>query len=277
MSGERAFRFGVVVGRPASGEEWLRTARHVEALVYGALLLPDTTFTPSPFPALAAAAAVTTTLHVGSWVLAAPFRSPAAVVRETSALQLLSGDRFELGIGTGRPDAAREAALLGQPWGSAADRITRLVDVVAAVREQVSPAPPVVVAGAGPRVLAAPHGAETVALALPPTATLDDVARGADLARSGGRDPELALQLSGVGGQLVAHLARQGLTQADLRDAVAVLPADADAMAEALLHLRSRIGISYFTVAAEHAEFFAPVARALAGRDGGGTGVASGP
>jgi alkanesulfonate monooxygenase SsuD/methylene tetrahydromethanopterin reductase-like flavin-dependent oxidoreductase (luciferase family) len=277
MSGERPFRFGVVVGRPASGGEWSRTARDVEALGYSALLLPDTTYTPSPFPALAAAAAVTTTLHVGSWVLAAPFRSPAAVVRETSALQLLSGGRFELGIGTGRPDAAREAELLGEVWGSAADRIARLVDVVAAVREHVAPAPPVVVAGAGPRVLAAPHGAETVALALPPTATLDDVARGADLARSAGRDPELALQLSGVGGRLVAHLARQGLTPADLRDAAAVLPGDANAMTEALLRLRARTGISYFTVAAEHAEFFAPVARDLADRRDEGAGGVSSP
>jgi alkanesulfonate monooxygenase SsuD/methylene tetrahydromethanopterin reductase-like flavin-dependent oxidoreductase (luciferase family) len=264
MSGERPFRFGVVVGRPASGKEWSATARQVEALGYAALLLPDTTFTPSPFPALAAAAAVTSTVHVGSWVLAAPFRSPAAVVRETSALQLLSGGRFELGIGTGRPDAAREAELLGEVWGSAADRLDRLVEVVAAVREQVSPAPRVVVAGSGPRVLAAPHGAETVALALAPTATLDDVARAADLARPAGRDPELALQLSGVGGRLVGHLARQGLAPGDLSDAAAVLPGDADGMAEALLRLRTRTGISYLTVAAEHAELFAPVAAALA-------------
>ena len=92
-----------------------------------------------------------------------------------------------------------------------------------------------------------------------------------------GRDPELALQLSGVGGRLVAHLARQGLTQADLRDAAAVLPGDADAMAEALLRLRARTGISYFTVAAEHAEFFAPVAGDLADRHGDGTGGVSGP
>jgi|1185.fasta_scaffold28101_2 alkanesulfonate monooxygenase SsuD/methylene tetrahydromethanopterin reductase-like flavin-dependent oxidoreductase (luciferase family) len=277
MSGERTFRFGVVVGRPASGEEWSGTARHVEALGYAALLLPDTTYTPSPFPALAAAAAVTTTLHVGPWVLAAPFRSPAVVVRETSALQLLSGGRFELGIGTGRPDAAREAELLGEAWGSAADRIARLVDVVAAVREQASPVPPVVVAGAGPRVLAAPHEADSVALALPPTATLDDVARGADLARSAGRDPELALQLSGVGGRLVGHLARQGLAAGDLADAAAVLSGDADGMAEALLRLRARTGISYLTVAAEHAEAFAPVARVLAGRYGDSTRGVSGP
>src|SRR5437763_5113081 len=159
MSAPRPFRFGVVAGRPASGADWLSTARNVEALGYDTLLLPDTRYTPSPFPALAAAAAATSMLRVGSWVLAAPFRAPAAVVRETAALQLLSGGRFELGIGTGRPDAAREAALLGEAWGSAADRIARLVDVVTAVREQVSPVPPVVVAGAGPRVLAAPPAA----------------------------------------------------------------------------------------------------------------------
>src|SRR4051812_6396812 len=157
MTAPPAFRFGVVAGRPASGEDWLATARRVETLGYDTLLLPDTIHTPSPFPALAAAAAATSTLRVGPWVLAAPFRAPAVVVRETAALQLLSGGRFELGIGTGRPDAAAEAQLLGEAWGSAADRIARLVDVVAAVREQASPVPPVVVAGAGPRVLAAPH------------------------------------------------------------------------------------------------------------------------
>lgn len=264
MSEQRRFRSGVVAGRPASGQEWLATARRVEELGYATLLLPDTTFTPSPFPALAAATAVTTSLRVGSWVLASPFRTPAVVVRETAALQLLSGHRFELGIGTGRPDAAREAEQLGQPWGTGGERIARLVDVVTAVRTQVVPAPPVVVAGSGPRVLAAAHDADTVALALPPTATTDDVARAADLARARTRDPELALQLSGVGGRLVGHLARQGLAPGDLHHAAAVLDGDTDAMAEALVRLRDRTGVSYLTIAAEHAELFAPVAAALA-------------
>ena len=92
-----------MAGPAASGAAWLERARAVEAAGYDLLLLPDTRFTPSPFPALAAAAAVTTRLLVAPWVLAAPLRSPAVVVREAAALQLLSGGRFELAIGTGRP------------------------------------------------------------------------------------------------------------------------------------------------------------------------------
>jgi alkanesulfonate monooxygenase SsuD/methylene tetrahydromethanopterin reductase-like flavin-dependent oxidoreductase (luciferase family) len=266
MTSERSFRFGVVAGRPSSGAEWLATARSIESLGYATMLLPDTTFTPSPFPALAAAAAATSTLGLGTWVLAAPFRTAAVVAREAAALQLVSAGRFELGIGTGRPDAAREAELFGQPWGSAGDRLRRLVETVTTVREQVRPVPRIAVAAVGPKVLTATHDADTVALALPPTATLDDVARVADLARSGSRQPELAMQLSAVGGRLVSHLARQGLAPDALRDAAGVLTGDPDDMATALLELRARTGVSYITVAAEHSDLFAPVMELVTAR-----------
>lgn len=263
MTSERPFRFGVVAGWAQSGAAWLSTARTVESLGYQALLLPDTTRTPSPFPALAAAAAVTSTLTLGTWVLAAPLRTPAAVVRETATLQLLSAGRFELGIGIGRPDAADEARQLGRSWGTGRDRLRALVDTVAAVREHVDPAPRILVAAAGPRALTAEHQADTIALALAPTATVREVAQVADLARSGEREPELALQLSGVAGRLITHLTRQVHTPQSLGDAAGVLTGDTDAMAQALVDLRSRTGVSYITVAAEQAEPFSPVVRAL--------------
>jgi len=259
----RPFRFGVVAGPAASGAAWLAGAREVEAAGYDLLLLPDTRFTPSPFPALAAAAAVTTRLLVAPWVLAAPLRSAAVVVREAAALQLLSGGRFELGIGTGRPDAATEAAALGMPWGSGRDRRGLLVATVEAVRTEVTPPPPVTIAASGPLALRAAAIADTVALALPPTARLDDVLRAIETVRREGADPAFALQLSGVGGRLVPHLERQGLTVEDLRDAPAVLRGDADAMAEALQTLRERTGVSVFPVSATQAEAFAPVMAAL--------------
>ena len=109
--------FGLVLTPTGTGRNGSKQVRDVEQQGWTSLLIPDTLWTPSPFPALAAAAAVTTTLRLRTWVLAAPLRSPAAVVREASALQLLSDGRFELGIGTGRPDAEREAGLLGVPWG----------------------------------------------------------------------------------------------------------------------------------------------------------------
>lgn len=267
MSRARPFRFAVVAGAARSSTEWFDLARETEAAGYDALLLPDTRFTPAPFAALAAAGAVTRVLHVGTWVLAAPLHIPQAVAREAATLQLLTDGRFELGVGTGRPAAAAEAELLGLPWGTGADRIRRALDIIDAVREAVAPSPRILVAGSGPTILAtAGRVADTVALALLPTATVDDVARAADTARSAG-DPEIALQLSGVGGRLVPHLARQGFVADDLREAAGVLPGDAAAMADGLDDLRRRTGVSYVTVAPELAHAFAPVIPLLRERD----------
>lgn len=257
------FRFGVVEGPQRSGTAWLDRARQIEADGYDLLLLPDTRSTPSPFPALAAAAAVTSRLTVAPWVLAAPLRTPAAVVREAAALQLVSGGRFELGIGTGRPDAEPEALALGRPWGTGEERRRLLTATVEAVRAEVDPVPRVVVAASGPRALKAAAIADTVALALPPTAVLDDVLRAVEIVRAEGADPAFALQLSGVGGRLVPYLERQGMRADDLRDAVGVLRGDADAMAERLRTLSERTGITAFPVSSTQAEAFAPVVAAL--------------
>lgn len=259
MTSTRPFRFGVVAGSARSGAEWLDLARTTEAAGYETLLLPDTRFTPAPFAALAAAGAVTRTLSVGTWVLAAPLHHPVATVRETATLQLLTDGRFELGLGTGRPAAAAEAEQLGLAWGTWAERIRRVLEIIEAVRAEVRPQPGVLVAGGGPTILAAAgRVADTIALALPPAATVDEVARAADRARSGG-DPELALQLSAVGGRLVSHLVRQGLTIEDGAEAAGVLVGDAAGMADRLTELRRRTGVSYITVAAELASAFAPV------------------
>ena len=218
--------------------------------------MPDTSFTPSPFPALAAAAAVTTDLRLAPWVLAAPLRTPGVVARETSALQLLSAGRFELGIGTGRPDAAAEAERLGMPWGSAAERLAVLLQTVEAVRgldARVS----VLVAAGGPKGLAAAGGvADTVALALSPTSPVDAVRTAADRARAQG-DPEIGLSISGVGGRPVGYLAR---TPAEaLAEAASVLRGDPAAMAEQLGVLGDDAGVTFFAVSEEQADEFAPV------------------
>jgi alkanesulfonate monooxygenase SsuD/methylene tetrahydromethanopterin reductase-like flavin-dependent oxidoreductase (luciferase family) len=266
-------RFGVVAGPPASGAGWGATARRIEDLGYDLLLVPDTAFTPSPFPALAAAAAVTTRLRMGTWVLASPLRTPGAVVRESSALQQLSDGRFELGVGTGRPDAEADARRLGVAWGSGAARLAQLVAVVAAVRESLDPAPPITVAAAGPRGLeAASRIADTVALAVAPTATVAEVGAAGERARQHG-NPALALQLAGVGGRWVRWLARSAPPS---EDAAAFLRGDAAAMAEQLVVLSAATGVTTFPVAEEHAASFAPVlallrsaAAATAARNGG--------
>src|SRR3954468_5610461 len=101
-------RFGVVATPRGDAAAWSAEVRAFEAAGWDAVLVPDTLWTPSPFPTLAAAAVATTTLRMRTWVVAAPLRTPGALVREVAALQLLSAGRFELGIGPGRPDAKEE-------------------------------------------------------------------------------------------------------------------------------------------------------------------------
>lgn len=55
----------------------------------------------APLVALMAAAEVTERLRVGTLVLAIDFRQPVILAKEVATLDLLSGGRFELGIGAG--------------------------------------------------------------------------------------------------------------------------------------------------------------------------------
>jgi alkanesulfonate monooxygenase SsuD/methylene tetrahydromethanopterin reductase-like flavin-dependent oxidoreductase (luciferase family) len=101
------FRFGVLGERIRSCDGLLAQARRAEALSYATLLLRDH-FVPEPFGdqlapmvALAAAAGATRTLQVGTLVLDNDWRHPVLLAKEAATLDLLSGGRFELGIGAG--------------------------------------------------------------------------------------------------------------------------------------------------------------------------------
>ncbi len=79
----KPFRFGVVVGNAPSADAWVARARRIEELGYATLLMPDRLVGPilSPLPALSVAAAVTTRLRVGTFVLAAGLRNPVVLAR----------------------------------------------------------------------------------------------------------------------------------------------------------------------------------------------------
>lgn len=252
-----------VVEAPRMGTAWPDRVTRFEDWGFHAVLTPDTLWTPSPFPVLAAAASVTTRLRLRTWVAAAPLRTPAALVREVGALQSLSGGRFDLGIGVGRPDAEGEARRLTMPWGTVGERIAQVEESVGAVREGVDPAPEIVVSAAGRRMLAAAgRAADRVALALGPTTTADELARTVGLARElCGPTMPFTLSVVGIGDLMPAWLGRDGLTPGGIRDGggIGVLDADPDRAAEALLTYEDRHGIDEVTVPGELAEAFAPV------------------
>src|SRR5712691_12485578 len=123
-------RFGVVSESVRPGGAWLDYAGQVEGDGVSALLIRDHFSAGAfgqqlaPFSALAAAAAVTTDLHVGTLVLANDFRHPAIVAHEAASLHHLSGGRFELGIGAGWYQPEYRAA--GIRFDAAGQRIDRL-------------------------------------------------------------------------------------------------------------------------------------------------------
>ncbi|MFK4835583.1 LLM class flavin-dependent oxidoreductase [Microbacterium sp. ZW T2_14] len=268
------FRFGVVSGAHGDARVWSERARRLEGSGYSALLVPDTLFTPSPFLALAVAAAATASLHVGTWVLAAPLRSPQATVREARTLVELSGGRFELGLGAGRPQAERDAAALGVAWGSGRERVDQVEATMAALRDAFGDELPVILAAGGDRMtrLAGRH-ADTVALPLPPHADLPAVEAAAARVRTAtpaDRPPiELSLQVAGIGDAVPDWLRRSaGLTPDSLQEAGAVgyLSGDVTRDVEALVALRDTTGVSFLTVPDELAEQVTPLVQALAGR-----------
>jgi alkanesulfonate monooxygenase SsuD/methylene tetrahydromethanopterin reductase-like flavin-dependent oxidoreductase (luciferase family) len=270
------FRFGVVAAPRGTAEEWLATARRTADRGYSTLLSPDGASLHSPFVALAVAAAAVPDLRVGSFVLAAPLRAPRLAAWEGHSLSVLSGGRFDFGIGTGRPDARAEAEALGRPWGTGADRLAAVRDSIAALRALDGERwhTPVMVAAGGPRALElAATEADVVALAAPPTSPREAVvALVADLrSRAGDRAGaiELALNLFVVGDEVQPWMRRiPGVEPAELhrRDSPGAVRGTPREMADQLLRRRDELGVSYYAVGEELVDALAPVVDLLAGR-----------
>jgi probable F420-dependent oxidoreductase len=292
------FRFGVVTAAARSADDWLARVRRVEALGYATLVMPDNLrYVLAPLPALAAAAAVTTHLRLGTYVLANDLRHPVSLAKDLATLDLLSGGRVELGIGAGRPDSETENQMLGLPFDTGAVRVARLAESLALLKTllagqrpaangtyyqsanaQISPLPvqsrvPILVAGAGRQMLRlAAREADTIAFGLSPDTTESSVAERIDWIReaAGDRfaDIELNVNLMAVGDQVPQQIAaRMHLTARDLaeRGSFAAVVGTTEQMCEQLIQRRQRLGFSYFLVSDELMEAFAPVVERLRG------------
>jgi probable F420-dependent oxidoreductase len=127
MAPAHPFRFGVDLQEPIAGMSWLDSARAVESLGYTTLFVPDH-FDEGygPIASLAAAAAVTSTLRLGTLVLACDFRHPAVVARELATIDLFSEGRLEVGLGAGwkRLDYERS----GIPMDPPKVRVDRMIE-----------------------------------------------------------------------------------------------------------------------------------------------------
>jgi probable F420-dependent oxidoreductase len=82
----------------------------------------------SPFVALAAAAAATSGIRIGTLVLNNDLRHPVAVAQEAATLDRLSGGRVEIGLGAGH--SFTEYATIALPFDPPAVRKARLAEAI---------------------------------------------------------------------------------------------------------------------------------------------------
>jgi probable F420-dependent oxidoreductase len=180
MAHDRPFRFAAQLAKASdpSARGWAEQARRAEDLGYSALLMPDHFGDQlAPGPALAAAAAATTTLRIGSLVFGNDYRHPVVLAKEAATLDVLSEGRFELSLGAGwmrtdyeqsgitydtpatRVDRFEEAVQVIQgllrtegPFSFEGDHY-RITDLELLPRPVQQPGPPLIIGGGGRRVL----------------------------------------------------------------------------------------------------------------------------
>jgi probable F420-dependent oxidoreductase len=131
MATEASFR---VEARPSGAGEWVALARRVEDLGFDGLVVADHPGSgPAPFVALAAAAAVTERITLGTYVANAGVWEPLALASEVATLDVVSGGRAVLGVGAGHTPA--EWLMRGAPYPDAGARVDRMIELVEATRQ----------------------------------------------------------------------------------------------------------------------------------------------
>ncbi|MBB2943205.1 putative F420-dependent oxidoreductase [Actinoplanes lutulentus] len=120
--------------QPTDASSWLALARRAEELGFGSLLAADHPgSSAAPFVALAAAAAVTSRLRLGSNVTNTGVREAAHIATDAATLDVVSGGRAIVGLGAGHTPAEWQA--IGRERPDVRGRVDRCLEVARAVRE----------------------------------------------------------------------------------------------------------------------------------------------
>ncbi len=175
----RAFRFGVQLSTPPA-DGWREQVLQIERLGYSTVFWPDH-FSPQwePTAALAAVAAVTERLNVGTLVYDVDYRHPVVLAKAAATLHLISGGRHEFGIGAGWMESDyQEAGIAYDRPGLRIERLEEALQIIRSlwsqkktsftgkhytIREASQAAP--LAAGERPRVLIGGGGKRVLSLA----------------------------------------------------------------------------------------------------------------
>jgi alkanesulfonate monooxygenase SsuD/methylene tetrahydromethanopterin reductase-like flavin-dependent oxidoreductase (luciferase family) len=259
------------------GEQWRERALQVEELGYSTLVMPDGMQLLSGWSALAVAASVTTGLRVGNFVLASPLRPPALAAWDAHSLAVLTDGRYEMGIGTGRPEVIKQAEeVIGLPPTTGAQRLAQVAETIDALRELDGERhTPVMIAAGGPKIRTlAAEKADIVMLTGGPLISRDEFAALTTGIRTTAGDRadaiEFAMNLFVVGDEVPAW--QQGFLGVDAatlieHDSLMMLRGNSPReMADELQRRRDAFGVSYLTVNASFFEEMAPIVELLDGK-----------
>ncbi|MBB1242510.1 LLM class flavin-dependent oxidoreductase [Streptomyces durbertensis] len=101
---------------------------------------------PDCWTLLAAIAATTRRIRLGSLVTPAPLREPELLAHQVSTVADLAGGRLDIGLGAGWN--AAEFAAVGRPFPATADRLASVERTAALIRAELGPmAPPIWIGG----------------------------------------------------------------------------------------------------------------------------------
>lgn len=265
------FRFGVSLFDARSRAKVQDTARRAEELGFDVVHVPDHLGAPAPFPVLMSAAAVTSTVRLGTFVLNAGFYKPALLGRDVGALRDLTEGRFELGLGTGYVREEFEAAEL--PYPTARQRVDHMQHVIEYMKTNL-PDVPILVAGNGDRVLTiAARQADIIGFTGGDRAASeseDPLAERIGFVRDAapGRFDSLELNIaitampideSGMPDLSIPRQFLPHLTDEQLLRHPGVLSGSTQDMADRIRSYRDTYGISYIIVQAPHLDVFAKV------------------
>jgi F420-dependent oxidoreductase-like protein len=126
-------RLGFYMGYATPGTnplELLELAREAETLGYDSAWAAEAWGVDAVTP-LAWLGAQTTTLKLGTAIMQIPGRSPANTAMTAATLDMLSGGRFLLGLGTSGPQVVE--GWHGQPWGKPLGKTREYVEIVRSV------------------------------------------------------------------------------------------------------------------------------------------------
>jgi probable F420-dependent oxidoreductase len=129
----RPFRFLADARAIGSVADLAETARRAETVGIDTLVIPDHLVPQlAPVPAMAAIAAVSERLRIGSFVFNNDLRHPAVLAQELASLDVLSGGRLDVAIGAGWNRAEFDA--IGLPFDPTPVRQARLAEAIAVLK-----------------------------------------------------------------------------------------------------------------------------------------------